>query len=273
MKTLTLTGFDISAPALIEASAGTGKTWTITALYILLVLEKRLRPEEILVVTYTRAATAELRDRIRKRLGDTLELYLSGREPVDDLERVLLSPGRVDPEMAPRLLTRALYAFDNAAVFTIHGFCQRALQENAFESGSLFESEMTADQSALVQRVCDDFWRARIMPEKGPFLEWLVAGGMTPEKLAVPFEGHFQNLGLQVIPETADPDLSGPIEARDALLPRVAAMWQAQRGPIIQQLCQAKLNQTSYKQERVEAAARRLDDQLSAGVLEQGAPA
>ena len=153
MRNLDLAHIETSGLHLIEASAGTGKTWTIAALYVLLLLENRLRPEEILVVTYTKAATAELRDRIRTRISGTLELYASGRPPGDELERILLESRATDSATAVKLLTRALYSFDDAAIFTIHGFCQRALLDNAFESGSLFDTEMITDQSALVDEV------------------------------------------------------------------------------------------------------------------------
>ena len=270
MKILNLHNIDISGLTLIEASAGTGKTWTITALYILLVLEQRMRPEEILVVTYTKAATAELRDRIRKRLTDTLDLYSTGREPLDELEHLLLTARGTDAETARKLLTRALYSFDDAAIFTIHGFCQRALLENAFESGSLFDSQMTSDQSAIVRQVCDDFWRSRIMTEDGPFLERLVAEGYTPEKLAAPFDGHYQNPALQIIPEAGDIDLATLIQQRDALLPPVAGMWNSERAAITRQLNQANLSQTSYKPAQIEAAAAKLDACLSHGSLKNG---
>ena len=270
MKILNLHNIDISGLTLIEASAGTGKTWTITALYILLVLEQRMRPEEILVVTYTKAATAELRDRIRKRLTDTLDLYSTGRGPLDELEHLLLTARSTDAETAQKLLTRALYSFDDAAIFTIHGFCQRALLENAFESGSLFDSEMTSDQSAIVRQVCDDFWRSQVMTEDGPFLERLIAEGYTPEKLAAPFDGHFQNPGLQVIPEANNENLAALMEWRDALLPPVAVMWQSERAAITRQLNQANLSQTSYKPPQIEAAAAKLDACLSFGSLQQG---
>ena len=115
MKNLDLAHIETTGLHLIEASAGTGKTWTIAALYILLLLESRLRPEEILVVTYTKAATAELRDRVRSRISSTLDLYSSGRPPGDELERILVeaaadgqgygrtssSPGRSTPLMMP----------------------------------------------------------------------------------------------------------------------------------------------------------------------------
>ena len=91
MQPLNPASINLSGLNLIEASAGTGKTWTITALYILLILKRRIQPENILVVTYTRAATAELRERIRNRISATLELYISGREPADELEQFLVN--------------------------------------------------------------------------------------------------------------------------------------------------------------------------------------
>ncbi|HEX9080306.1 MAG TPA: UvrD-helicase domain-containing protein [Desulfuromonadaceae bacterium] len=265
MRRLDLADIDTSGLTLIEASAGTGKTWTITALYLLLLLEERLRPEEILVVTYTRAATAELRERIRKRIVATLDLYAGGREPADELERLLLATPRTDGETARRLLTRALYAFDDSAIFTIHGFCQRALLEHAFESGSLFDAELTADQSALVRQACDDFWRTRITGDRGPFLERLIGNGYTPERLALPFTGQYQNPFLRVVPETAPLDLAGLTAQRDALLPGAAAMWRMEREAIIGLLRGANLSQTSYKPERIGAAALKLDALLGEG--------
>ncbi len=130
-----------------------------------------------------------------------------------------------DRDTAVQLLTRALYSFDDAAIFTIHGFCQRALLENAFESGSLFDTEMITDQSALVDEVCQDFWRSRIMGEAEEFLEQLITAGYTPEKLAGPFKGHYQDPGLSVIPQAGDPDI-GPLSIRRAaLFLRLESLW------------------------------------------------
>ena len=265
MKHLDLATIETSGLHLIEASAGTGKTWTITALYILLLLEQRMRPEEILVVTYTKSATGELRDRIRTRISDTLELYTSGRPPRDGLEEALLTTRCTDGETATKLLTRALYSFDDAAIFTIHGFCQRALMENAFESGSLFDTEMISDQSTILRDVCDDFWRTHIMTEGDGFLKRLTAEGYTPGKLADPFRGHFQNPDLGVIPAAAAPDLAAIIAGCERLVPDLARTWQTERDAIIQQLFQANLSQTSYKPTQIDAAAYGLDRWLAAG--------
>lgn len=266
MKPLNLASINISGLNLIEASAGTGKTWTIAALYILLLLEKELRPEQILVVTYTKAATAELRERIRRRIAATLDLYSSGRDPAeDDLEQLLMTIRPQDGERAKKLLTRALYSFDDAAIFTIHGFCQRALLENTFESGSLFGSDMISDQSAVVKQVCDDFWRSRILSQPDDFIERLVAENYTPEKLVKPLAGHFQNPGLIIIPQVDELPLAPLITERDRLYVLACALWNSCRSTIIWQLGQARLNQLSYKPEQIEAASIVFDSWATGG--------
>jgi len=266
MKPLNLASIDISGLNLIEASAGTGKTWTIAALYILLLLEKELRPEQILVVTYTKAATAELRERIRRRIAATLDLYSSGRPPADDdLEQLLMTTRPQNSLRARQLLTRALYSFDDAAIFTIHGFCQRALLENAFESGSLFGNDMISDQSALVKQVCDDFWRTRIMSQSDTFVAHLVSGGYTPEKLVRPFNGHFQNPDLKVIPQVDEVPLAPLTIERDRLYAQACNLWKTGRSTIIDQIEQSRLNQQSYKPIQIEAARKSFDNWVAGG--------
>jgi exodeoxyribonuclease V beta subunit len=266
MNPLNLSSINISGLNLIEASAGTGKTWTIAALYILLLLEKELRPEQILVVTYTKAATAELRERIRRRISTTLDLYSSGRTPADDdLERLLMSTRTQDAERAKRLLTRALYSFDDAAIFTIHGFCQRALLENAFESGSLFGSDLISDQKAVVKQVCDDFWRSRILTQPDYFVEYLAAGGYTPEKLVKPLDGHFQNPDLIIVPQVDEAPVAPLIAERDRLYGQISALWDSDRGTIPGQIEHARLNQQSYKPSQIEAASNAMDNWIAGG--------
>lgn len=261
MKPLNLASINITGLNLIEASAGTGKTWTIAALYILLLLESELRPEQILVVTYTKAATAELRERIRRRIVTTLDLYSSKRGAAvdDDLEQLLITVRTQNSDRAKLLLTRALYSFDNAAIFTIHGFCQRALLENTFESSSLFGSEMIHDQSTIVKQVCDDFWRTRMLSQPDYFVEQLVAGNYTPEKLARPFDGHFQDSDLIIIPKRNDAHIAPLIIEREKLYIQVCRHWIDDRSTIIWQIKQASLNQQSYKNSQIESASNTMD--------------
>jgi exodeoxyribonuclease V beta subunit len=168
---------------LIEAAAGTGKTHTIEGLFIRLLLEARLSVEQILVVTFTRAATAELRDRIYRRLIKTRDV-LDGTAPAGDDELLgHIAAAHPDPLEARRLLRQALVDFDRAGIFTIHGFCQRVLQENAFETASPFRAEMIEDQERILAEVVDDFWRLRVAVEPPEFIRFARTQISAPEDL------------------------------------------------------------------------------------------
>ena len=155
---------------LIEASAGTGKTYTITALYLRLLLGfnqqnevcEPLSIENILVVTFTEAATAEIKDRVRARLI-TLRDKLLGKETNDDVvnQLCLLIENK---HQAFNLIDAAVKSLDDAAIYTIHGFCQRMLKQHAFESGMAFDLTFIMDQSELLETAIKDFWRQFVFP-------------------------------------------------------------------------------------------------------------
>ena len=144
---------------LLEASAGAGKTYTLAGLFFRLVTEHDLAPSQILVSTYTEAATAELRDRIRALLRAALLASATG-ESNDEFLRAWFADRRVPLEIARERLSRALRGFDEAAIHTIHGFCRRMLQDRAFESGLVFNAELITDQKPLLRELADDYWRA-----------------------------------------------------------------------------------------------------------------
>lgn len=155
---------------LIEASAGTGKTFTIAALYLRLLLglggeaayPRAISVEELLVVTFTEAATEELRGRIRSNIHELRIACLRG-ESDNPLYSALLAE-IADKDDAAKTLLLAERQMDEAAVFTIHGFCQRMLSLNAFESGMLFEQQLIEDESRLRYQACADFWRHHCYP-------------------------------------------------------------------------------------------------------------
>jgi exodeoxyribonuclease V beta subunit len=167
---------------LIEAAAGTGKTYTIEGLFIRLVIEKQLPVAQILVVTFTRAATAELQDRIYRRLAKARDVMAGAAVRDDDLLRDLAARTG-DPLQASRLLRQALMEFDRAAIFTIHGFCQRVLYENAFESASAFDVELIEDQTAILAEVVEDFWRQEISGQPPEFLQFAKKSLGDPHRL------------------------------------------------------------------------------------------
>lgn len=168
--------FPLWGSRLIEASAGTGKTWTIAALYLRLVLghggaqgfERALRPVDILVMTFTRAATRELSDRIRDRLL-TAARWFRGHRP-DDANDPFLDTLLADyvegkaRERAAWLLTNAADSMDDASVHTIDAWCQRMLKEHAFDSGCLFDEELVADEDTMRVQATQDYWRQSCYP-------------------------------------------------------------------------------------------------------------
>lgn len=173
MNTLDAAAVPLRGRHLIEASAGTGKTFTITTLCLRLVVEQGLEPEEILVVTYTRAATAELRDRVRTRLRQALA-YLEadpGDRPDDAVLATLV--GGWDAALARDRLARALAGFDLAPISTIHSFCQRALRENAFESATAFDLDLADDRGKRVEEIARDLWTELTWQQHPMFLQWL----------------------------------------------------------------------------------------------------
>jgi exodeoxyribonuclease V beta subunit len=195
----------LSGRQLIESSAGTGKTWNIASLYVRLLLERSggaspLQVPEILVVTFTRAATEELKGRIRGRIRSLLlalrreERARGGsqgdRDVLDALARRDpflhgMAVRSADPGKDGGLLLSALRTFDEAAIFTIHSFCGRVLKENAFESASLFDTELVKEEDDLRYSVAADFYRKTVhgtLPRDA--VRALVDEGFHPERLS-----------------------------------------------------------------------------------------
>jgi len=166
--------FPLHGSRLIEASAGTGKTWTIAALYLRLVLGhggpdafvRPLLPSQILVMTFTRAATRELANRVRERLVGAAA-YFRGEAKESDpyLEQLASSyASGSERQVAAHRLVLAAETMDEAAIFTIDAWCQRMLREHAFDSGSLFDEELVSDERPLFEDAAHDYWRQHVYP-------------------------------------------------------------------------------------------------------------
>lgn len=183
--------FPLQGSRLIEASAGTGKTYTISALYLRLILRhggdaafrEPLLPPQILVVTFTDAATRELRDRIRARLVEAAAVFRGDSKPDDLLAQLRDEILQGEWADCARRLELAAQWMDEAAVSTIHGWCQRMLREHAFDSGSLFSQTLETDHSELLAEVVRDYWRLHCYPLEGAALDWAVHSWGSPADL------------------------------------------------------------------------------------------
>lgn len=149
---------------LIEASAGTGKTFNIGLLFLRLLLERELPVEKLLVVTFTEAAAQELRERLRRRLVDA-ERGLQGLGAADDELTVWLA-ARFSGAAAQRALRQvrlARFDIDRAPIATIHAVCQRILREHPLEAGGGFGVDLLLEETALLRECVEDFWRRRYL--------------------------------------------------------------------------------------------------------------
>jgi exodeoxyribonuclease V beta subunit len=245
----------------IEASAGTGKTWNICALYVRLLLEKQLSVERILVVTFTKAATAELHERIRTRLAGVAHAIENGDAAGDPfIERLFETTlADIDPNEALQRIRIALHTFDQAAIHTIHAFCQRALQEAPFAAAMPFAFDMEADDSALRFELAADFWRERVEPAAArtpSFASWLVAKGAGPASLDAQLARRLKKPLATLRWGKSEAELAAEAVDAKALFDEACAVWNAERGAIAKLLfdAEAMLKQTSHKRSMIEAA-------------------
>jgi exodeoxyribonuclease V beta subunit len=245
---------------LVEASAGTGKTHTITTLYVRLLVEHRLAPAEILVVTFTEAATAELRDRVRRRVQAAHRVAVDPASAVDPRDRELVAIVAPHGERAIEGLAAALRDFDTAAISTIHGFCQRALHEHAFESGSPFGLELLPDQRPLIAELAADFWAVSAYGAPPAAVRALGTSG--PGTVLSVMQALAAYPAATVVPGAA-PDRVAELErAYRAAFADARALWGADERAIVRLLATSdglSHAQAHYGPERVEACREALD--------------
>lgn len=189
---------------LIEASAGTGKTYAIAMLVLRFVVELDVPIDQLLAVTFTKAATEELRYRVRQRLADARRAVTGFIDNVDGNVVLWLETLDIEPELIRQRLDLALLNIDRAGIFTIHGFCQRILKEHALESGQLFDAELTNELALIKQACADDFWRRRIYRRSLWEASVLTAGYKTPEALLASVDLVASH--ISVYPEAEDLD-------------------------------------------------------------------
>ena len=249
---------------LIEASAGTGKTYAIAGLFLRLILEKKLSVNEILVVTFTVPATEELRGRIRGKLREAREAF-SGARTEDVFLKDLVKRHR-DSKTAIRNLGEALRAFDQAAIFTIHGFCRRMLHENAFESGSLFDTELVTDQENLKREIVDDFWRSHFYNASPLFVNYAISNKFSPDSLLALLANRHAQPYLKIIPRIEVPDSSLQEKDFQEYFNKVRSNWKSARREVEKILASDEgLNRSKYKYANIPIWIQSMDDAMASG--------
>jgi exodeoxyribonuclease V beta subunit len=216
--------FDVCGPlpsgvTVLEASAGTGKTFTIAGLAARYVAEGTPL-EHLLLVTFTRMATGELRDRVRRRLVTAehgLGRALAGvAAPAGDTVLALLATGSHDEvERRRRNLATALADFDAATIATTHGFCQHVLSSLGVAGDVELDVTFTDDVRDLVQEVVDDLYVRRF-----------VASNVTP-----PFtRSEAQSIGAKAVenPDAVVEPQAAPDDSDKAMRRRLAGAVRAE---------------------------------------------
>ncbi len=243
---------------LIEASAGTGKTYAIAMLVLRAVVELAVPIEQILIVTYTRAATEELQGRVRARLLAARAL----------LEGLPVEAGSVDstlqnwlerleePAAARHRLRQALADIDRAPIHTIHGFCQRVLVDQALETGQLFDCDLQADVAAIRLQVVEDFWRQRVYPLAPLPAAFFTTDFATPEKLLASVNAVFGE-DAEIVPEV--PTVAAAADALEATMATLRRWWSAD-GAAVAELFRRGFADHAFKKNLHEAGEGWLTD-------------
>ncbi|WP_053145725.1 exodeoxyribonuclease V subunit beta [Pseudomonas sp. P97.38] len=254
--------FPLRGSQLIEASAGTGKTFTISALYLRLVLGhggpacgfgRELLPPQILVVTFTDAATKELRERIRTRLAEAARFFRDEISAPDTLIAELRDEFDAGqwPGCANRLDIAAQW-MDEAAVSTIHSWCQRMLREHAFDSGSLFTQTLETDHSELLGEVLRDYWRLFCYSMQGDALNWVRSHWGSPAALLPRVRGLFSSERDNGDGTEPAELIAASLQERSAALLDLKAPWRQWAVELLQ-ICQQGVASKSVDGRKMQA--------------------
>ncbi|HEY5752121.1 MAG TPA: exodeoxyribonuclease V subunit beta [Chthoniobacterales bacterium] len=254
---------------LIEASAGTGKTFTLTAVFARLMIEHGLDIDEILVCTFTEAATAELRERLRAMLVEAVGA-LHGRPPQEfGFLEGMIKRERLGAGTLVSKLERALRNIDQAAIFTIHGFCQRLLQDRSFESGNSLQTSVLVDDSDVRRETVQDFWRRHAYSSDQLYSRLLLTGHPVPESLSKFINGVFRYPEIQFERQGAPASAVAAFETWRTEFEQARAQW-ASCAKEVENLLTADFrwgNQGFSKPEAIRKLLKSVDEAFHGGDL------
>ena len=202
MEHFDVTQAPLDGVHLVEANAGTGKTFNISSLMVRLIAEGALDLKNILVLTFTEAATTELRARIQHRCREVLELFEAEATKKTEEDNFLVyckTRYEQDPE-AQKRLQEAVITFDEANISTIHGFCQGLLRSYPFQFDVRPDFELVPNPSLFILEVIREFWRVfyaqtdhRMIQRMQQIFSELGKGMNSPEKVYDGLKDAFQS--------------------------------------------------------------------------------
>lgn len=264
MKILQPLEIPLEGTALIEASAGTGKTYTITALFLRFLIEKRIAIDKILVVTFTIAATEELRIKLRARIIEAID-WLKNEEDnrsQDEFLEALL--GDIDNEEALQLLSDVAARLDELAVYTIDAMCLRVLQDFSFESGLPMRMEFIANDYEIRKLVVEDFWRRTIGGNNRFAIDELTKSFKSPAALLNRLTPVLRAKHVTCLPEVDSDTLEQDRSQLTKRFFRIISIWE-EVGPEVSEILRAKgtLNGNKYRNKSVEEIISALDELAS----------
>ncbi|MBH53980.1 MAG: exodeoxyribonuclease V subunit beta [Opitutaceae bacterium] len=232
----------------LEASAGTGKTYTISRIAVRLIAEEGLPVSKILVVTFTETATKELNGRIRQAIAETLH-QLNNPNTKDPLARTYGKKETEELKLIQNRLKLALAYFDEASIFTIHGFCNRVLNDFAFESNQLFEPKLIKEPTPLWTETLQDLWRKNFYQNDSFLAALLTAGRITPYGLIEAYRSFSQFPNIEVLPIVSKKKLQDSIQVLRKIWDRLAQFIAKERETLLDLLEQESSFESKFRKE------------------------
>ncbi len=250
---------NLDGKKLIEASAGTGKTFTLSGLYVRYIVEKKRTPEQILVLTFTKAATFELKTRLREQLIECKN-HLSGIKAVsqtDTPQLFDLYQSYKDDDASLKYVELALACFDQAAIFTINSFCQKIIVDYNKACGSPVFSELI-DKGEFVEKFVLDFWREQQNKIPSLYLTKIPNLESVSQKLSgLLSKKHYRD----IFPQYSLADVS----AIDDLYKKICGTWEKDKEELLDYMFSgcfgAKFPRAGLKSH--EKAVKKYDDEFS----------
>jgi len=268
MRPLEPLAINLQGTTLIEASAGTGKTYTITALFLRILLEKQVSIDKILVVTFTIAATEELRIKITQRVLLALAwLHCTtdeqrARVPADDLLVQLLQ--KHNRLTAIKLLEDAASRLDEASVYTIDAFCMRVLQDHAFETAMPYRTDFVADDLDIKTRAAQDFWRHSMGTQIQNYCDTLATTYKSPDGLLQAIERIYRYSDAEYLAEISAEEIALIETVVHELHIELKSVWTQDSMQIKNLLISNEvLNKNSYKTDKTTGVFNKFSDLLN----------